>query len=142
MLQAETNVLREHPNFDVLSFVLNRGTKDERLAGATLILRTKDKEGNEVMIVRALNPLENVLAELSAQSFVEELFAYLKKVEEKRKAKLAVAIDCQGGASSNRGKIFDYLKEKYQNEKKKVSLTNPEEVYFNRYDLRDISYFV
>jgi hypothetical protein len=136
----ETNILRDHPNLDVLTFVLNRGTADERLAGATLILRTEDTEGRDLMIVRALNPLENVLAEISAESFVEELFAYLKKVAKKRGSKLAVVIDHQGGASTNRGKIFDFLSSKYK--EKRVALKNPKEVYFNEYDLSEVTYLV
>lgn len=92
----QKNLMRDNPNLTALIFVrtlqssenvgngLNRvkETKEgaaavakqfKELVGACMLLRVMSMAGEEVFIIRGLNPLKRFLAQVSAESFFEEL---------------------------------------------------------------------
>lgn len=104
------SISEKFPNFSSMTIVQNRGNKHERLAGASLLIETTAKDGTPLLVIRGLNPLENVINRLSVRDFVEKTVAYLKQLAEKDGRKLAIIIDDHvSGSCTNRPVLFDYL---------------------------------
>ncbi|MBI3632661.1 MAG: hypothetical protein HY226_00035 [Candidatus Vogelbacteria bacterium] len=98
------------PNFTSLIMVQNKSTKFERLAGACFLLETEASDGTPLLVIRGLNPLENVINELSVEDYMEKFTAYVRSIADKQGRKLAIVIDDHcGGAASNRPILYNHL---------------------------------
>lgn len=137
------SIANEFPNFSSVIMVQNKGTKHERLAGACLLIETETaREQTPLLIIRGLNPIENVINELSVEDFYNKFVAYAKGIAEASKRKLAIVIDDHaGGSGTNRPALFSHLN-KIKSSLRPVRLRNPGECEFNGYDISGNTYLV
>lgn len=138
------SILEEYPNFVSLTMVQNPGDpKNERLAGSCMLIDTKTElEAEPLLIIRGLNPQENVINQLDIEDFYKKLVDYLKPIAEAKPGrKLAIVIDDHsGGSSSNRPNLFRFL-ENIKGDLIRVRPAN-EDTEFNWYDITRDTYLV
>lgn len=135
------SILREFPNFTSLFIRLKPESKFERLAGACLLIEAESNRG-PVLIIRGLNPIENVINQLSVEDFFNKLVSYIKEIAVQDNRKVAVVIDGHsGGAASNRPVMFGYLC-KLAPELDKITLLPYPDTTFNGYDISDDCYLL
>ncbi|MBI5078167.1 MAG: hypothetical protein HZB11_02240, partial [Candidatus Yonathbacteria bacterium] len=139
----ENSILKNHPNFVSLTFVENPGHEVyERVCGAAIIIETNAKNGDLLMVIRGLNPIENFANKISIPDFFKKLTDYLKPIAKARGRKLAIVVDGhRGGSASNRDAVFNFLAEAAKGWKK-APLASKKESEFNRYDITDVTYLV
>ncbi|MEI6296350.1 MAG: hypothetical protein WCO84_01725 [bacterium] len=141
------SISAQFPNFSAVIMVQHRGTKYERLAGACILIETKGRDGTPLLVIRGLNPLENVINSLSVSDFFDKTISYFRKIADGLDRKLAIVIDDHsGGASTNRPNLYNYLDEKSKN-LKKISLVGNWDTPgggsdFNGYNVTDDTYLV
>jgi hypothetical protein len=129
------------PNFTAVTMVQNPGTKHERLFGSSIIIETREavKDGQGLLLIRGLNPIENTINQLSVEDFYKQFVDYIKSLGEKTGKRVAIVIDNHsGGSSTNRPLLFGYLKS-LKLERVKVPYRETE---FNGYDVTKHAYLV
>jgi hypothetical protein len=132
---AVEDSMKNNPKMTAVAFVSNPDEKKHRkLAGATLLIETAIG-GEKVMIIRGLNPKQNLIERLSAEKFTEEFIeSYIMSI---CLAQGVTKILCplhNEGALTNRPSIAEYLKKKYSTARR-VKLD--EEIDFNGYNITD-----
>lgn len=133
-------ISKEFPHISALNFVLEPGTKNERTAGACLLMETS-VNGKPVFIIRGLNPIENVINKHDPGAFTREVVKYLESTVG-QKGQIAIVIDDHaGGSSTNRPILFSYLT-KLKNGLRRVPLPKNNNLRFNDYDITNDTYFV
>ncbi|MDD3711571.1 MAG: hypothetical protein PHP37_03170 [Patescibacteria group bacterium] len=106
------SVAKEFPNFTSVIIRQNPDNKYERLAGAFLLIETESKRGDRLLVIRGLNPIENLINSLSVKDFYDKTIDYLKQLAKNDNRKLAIVIDeASGGSATNRKVLFNYLEE-------------------------------
>jgi hypothetical protein len=137
------SILQEFPNFVSLTVIQNPDDpKHERLAGSSLLIETVGKDNEPLLVIRGLNPLENLINQLDVKDFYNNLIEYLKPIAEKAGRKLAIVIDeYSGGSGTNRPVLFNYLNQ-LKRKLKQVKLKTNEGTEFNDYDIRNDCYLV
>ena len=107
------SILQEFPNITSLMFVQHPDTPNERLAGSCLLLETETQDGKRILIIRGLNPIENVINQVSEDSFYTQVTEYVKEIAEKDGRIATIAIDDHsGGYGTNRPSLHAYLSKK------------------------------
>jgi len=137
------SILEKYPNFISLSMVQNPDhPKHEKLAGGCLLIETVSKDDEPLLVIRGLNPQENVINQLDVKDYYKKLVAYLKPIAEKTNRKLAIVIDDHsGGSSTNRPTLFSFLN-KLKAKLQPVRLKSNKGTKFNNYDIRGDCYLV
>jgi hypothetical protein len=137
----EDLIALEHPNFTSVTFVQNPETKDERIAGACLLIESEALEGGQpLLVIRGLNPLENVINRLSVEDFYQKFTEYCEGIAERGGRKLAIVIDDHsGGSATNRPALFQYLS---RLELRKVMLKFNQDTEFNGYVIANKTFLV
>ena len=98
-----------HPNTTSVIFIQNTDNNARRMAGATFLIETTSAEGEPLLVIRGLNPLENIINDLDQKSFVDEFTAYTREIANNQGRKLAIVIDDHsGGSCTNRPSLFAY----------------------------------
>ena len=139
----EDSVLKKHPNFISLTFVENPGHEvHERVAGACLLIETKTKDGTPLIVIRGLNPIENVATRINVADFFKKLTDYLRPIADARGCELTVVVDDhRGGSASNRAAVFGFLSRATESWVK-IRLASKKDTYFNEYDIKGDTYLV
>lgn len=116
-----SSVLHEFPNLTSLMFVQGE-TKE--ILGSALLLETETEDGERLLIIRGINPRQEVVDTLDVTGFCNQLFTYIKEIAQKDGRMAAVAIDngdgdydaneSGGGYDTNRLKIHTFLRKKLQ----------------------------
>lgn len=138
---ASKNILDSHPNMLSLLMIQNPDSKFERLAGASMLIETESDEGERLLIIRGLNPQQNVINQLSVPDFFKQCTDYLKDIARKDGRKLAIVIDDHsGGASTNRPALMDYLSLIQANnissvKLRQIVLASADDTEFNGYNI-------
>ena len=136
------SVLNTFDNLTSLIFVQNQDTPHERIAGATLLFEAEADDGTPLLIIRGLNPQENIINTLSAEDFYTQITDYLTTIAKKDNRTLAITIDDHtGGSATNRPTLFNYLTQQKEH-LTPVTLQDPSSVTFNGYDLSGEVYYV
>ncbi len=137
------SILEQFPNFISLTIVKNPDDPgNERLVGSCLLIETESDKGNPLLVIRGLNPRENTINQLSTEDFYEKLINYLKSIAAKNVRKLAIVIDDhEGGSSTNRPVLFNYL-DKKRSKLEKVKLKSNDDTEFNKYNIVNDCYLV
>jgi len=130
---SRDDIMKNNPNMIGCAFIINPRGKDQRLAGSCLIIEST-VDGEPVMIMRGLNPQQNVITNLSAEKFSEKFLDYMEKIAKKRGIKKILVPVHDIGALTNRPDIEEYLKNKYS-EAKKVKLDEKND--FNEYNITE-----
>lgn len=136
------SIAKEFPNFSTMIIVQNKSTKHERLAGATMMIETESKDGSPLLVIRGLNPVENVINSLSVEDFFEKFTTYAREIAEKAGRQLAIVVDDHsGGSGTNRPTLFSYL-EKKKRTMQKITLKSETDTKFNGYNIVDNTYLI
>lgn len=136
------NIAKKFPNFSTIVMVQNRGTKHERLAGASMVLETKSEDSEDLLIIRGLNPIENLINALQVKDFYEKFTDYVKGIAEKSGKKVGIVIDDHaGGSATNRPALYDFLEAKKE-ELENIKLASADDTTFNGYDIAGSVYLV
>jgi len=136
------SIVEELPNVSSVTMVMNPENKFERTAGSSMIIETQAENGDDLLIIRGLNPQENIINQLSVDDFYEQFTMYMKDVAEQSGKKLAISIDDHsGGHTTNRPVLFENIKQRGA-AMKRVALKNPDEAKFNGYDISTEVYLV
>ncbi|MBI5004110.1 hypothetical protein HZC00_03380 [Candidatus Kaiserbacteria bacterium] len=139
---AGAHFLEENPNFTALMIVQNPHTAHERLAGAALLIQTMSAANEPLLVIRGLNPIQNVINQLDVKDFYTAVTDYLKTIAERQDRKLAIVIDDHsGGSATNRPVLFSYL-EQLKPTLQKVRLKSEKDTTFNDYNIVNDCYFV
>jgi hypothetical protein len=81
------------------------------MVGACFLIETKSEEGKPLLVIRGLNPRENVINGLSISDFFNKFMNYVKDLAKKDGRTVAlVADDHSGGSGTNRPILFEYMK--------------------------------
>jgi len=137
------SIVKQFPNFTSLSMVLNPDNqKTRRLVGSAFLIEAKSKTSEDLLIIRGLNPVENVINTLQTEDYFNKITDYLKDIATSMNRKLAIVIDDHsGGSSTNRPVLFEYLKNKSKS-MKKVPLASDKDTNFNGYNIVNEVYLV
>ena len=136
------SMAEEFPNFSATIMVQNRGTKNERLAGASMMIETTGEDGTPLLVIRGLNPIENVINGVQVEDFFDKFIDYAQKIADKTKRKLAIVIDDHsGGSATNRPALFDFLNKK-RISLEQVKLDSTKGTTFNGYDITSDTYLL
>ncbi|MBU1167517.1 hypothetical protein KKC60_03880, partial [Patescibacteria group bacterium] len=138
----EKSILEAHPNFTSLIMIQNPDSINERVAGSCFLIETTTPDGQDLLVIRGLNPLENVIRQLNYEDFYENLTTYLKTIAAKQNRQLAVVIDDHsGGSGSNREDFYLTFLSGLRDKLKAVELNN-EDTEFNGYNITGDTYLV
>ncbi len=137
----ESCLARNHPNKLALIMVQNPNSIKEKLVGSCILIETKSNKGEPLLIIRGLNPIENVINELLVKDFYQKITDYLKEIANSLGRKLAIVVDDhQGGSGSNRSAVYNFLSENCK--KNKVILASFKDSDFNGYNIVNNCYLV
>lgn len=126
----QDNIVRDNPDMVGVAFVQNLGDEaHERIIGSCLLFE-RTSGGEKVLIVRGLNPIQNVVTGLDAGSFVDEFLEYIKPIALKLGATKILAPLDTAGTLTNRPTIDTALRVRF-GENKKIQLDEP--IIFNGY---------
>ncbi len=116
--------------------------EQQAFVGSGLFIEAESDEGVPLLIVRGLNPIQNVVNQLNADDFVGKFLAYAQATAQKGGRTLAVVYDDVGRASTNRPAIFRALGNLWATGKLVPVSVAPEQVTFNGYDLENSVFLV
>jgi len=141
------SILEQFPNITSLTMVQNPDNeKNQRIAGACLLIEGESKKGKPLLIIRGLNPIENVANQLNLESFFTQLVSYLKPIAAKMNRELCIVINKKaktaGTDDTNRPLLFQYLHEKVLPNLKNVRLRQDDKTTFNGYDIENNVYAI
>lgn len=115
------------------SFVTGQGTTQERLRGSVLAIETQTPQGEPVLVVRANNPAENLIAQVDAEALINKILNEMKKLAGRRGIKtVVVPIDVARASCSQRTQVEAYYRKHY-GDRPRVALVNEPETNFNGY---------
>jgi len=136
------SMLETFPNFSSVIMMQNRGTKFERMAGASMLIETTSEDGTPLLVIRGLNPIQNLINTLSAEDFFDKFTAYIRTIADKSGRKAAIVIDDHsGGSGTNRPTLFNYLVKK-KDSLVKVRLNSDSDTGFNGYNIVNQTYLL
>ncbi len=135
-------IAEQFPNITAVVMIEKPDSMYEKLAGSTMLIETIAADGEPLLVIRGLNPIENVINKLQVEDFYNTFTTWANEQAVKMGRKLAVVIDGHsGGSATNRPVLFQYLSSKRQ-DLKKVSLASRNDTTFNAYDITDKVYLV
>ena len=132
----------EHPNVTaIIMKQINRGTGEERFVGSSLLIDTTDVNGDRAAVIRALNPIENIINKLSVSDFYNQFTKYIKAATQGDHSKVGIVIDDRaGGAATNRPLLFNYLKRLRDDGILKPMPISKEDTVINGFDISNKVY--
>lgn len=124
----------DFPNISAISFVKYPGKKAERVVGACLLIETQDLDsGEDIVIIRGLNPIQNYIQSVDIKEFYTQFVDYVKKIAGGRR--VAIIVDrnkISGQALTNRPALFDYI-DSVVDQQHPIKV--PKDTTFNNYEL-------
>jgi hypothetical protein len=123
-----------YPNLTSFTFVTGRRSQNERLRGSVLAIETTTSSGERVLLVRANNPQENLLAQVDGKVLMREVLRVMRELAERRGIKLVVVpLDQASASCSNRQQVANYYQANFS-QAPKVELVNEPATNFNGYE--------
>ncbi len=140
----EELLAEKHPNVTaVIMKQINRGSGEERFVGSSLLIDTTDTNGNRVVVIRALNPIENIINKLSVSDFYDQFTSYIKSAVGDDCTGVGIVIDNRaGGAATNRPLLFNYLKRLRDDGTLESMEVSKNDTVLNGFDISDKVYRV
>ncbi len=137
-----TSIAKEFPNFTGLVIVQNPNTKDARFAGAAMLIEATAKNGTPLLVIRGLNPIENVITQLKPDDFYQQVVNYVQTIAAQLGRKVAIVIDDHtGGSGTNRPSLFQFLNN-HRTSLRQIVLDNDPPTRFNGYNITNFTYLV
>ncbi len=126
----------EYPGVKAFTYVLGRGTPQERFAGSTLFVESKVRgKEDSVLVVRANNPRENLIQSVDNVSFtLQSLDKAIETAERRGIDEVLVPLDSVTQSSSNRSGVSDVYTKLFSKNPKRA-LENTRDTNFNNYDI-------
>lgn len=135
------SIAQEYPNTTAVIMVKNPDNKNRRFVGASLFVETESTDGEKLLVIRGLNPLETEINMLNQKSFVDNFTDYARKIADDSGRKLAIVVDGHsGGAATNRPQLFNYLND-LKTSLQKVKINDPSTT-INTYNISDVTYLI
>lgn len=129
------SIAEAFPNFTSVIFVQNPESSSRRLAGACLLIETTSSDGEPLLVIRGVNPLQNVITQLDSKSFMNELTDYVEEIATTLGRKPAIVIDDHsGGSATNRPSLYDYMVS-VRPQLQQVQLASADDTTFNNYNI-------
>jgi hypothetical protein len=131
------SILKEFPNFTSVTIVSNpEDPKTRRLAGSFFLIETETESGERLLVIRGLNPIENLINQLDPEDFLDSVEEYLQPIAAKMGRQLAIVIDdYAGGSGTNRPVLFSHMFNDRRDQKNLVKGIKRIETDFNDYDV-------
>ncbi len=110
------NLMQQSPNVTAILFVRNPDNADRaRLIGACMVIKALDLTGDEVFIIRGINPTQNFITHVSAESFFESFVddALVPMAKAQGIGKILIPADGLFEAQTNRPSLHFYINERY-----------------------------
>lgn len=124
----------QFPDITAVSFIKYPGKKAERVVGSCLLIETQDLEtGEDIVIIRGLNPIQNYVQSVNIEEFYTKFVDYVKKIAGGRR--VAIVVDrnkISGQALTNRPALFDYIDSIVAQQR---PIKVPKDTTFNNYEL-------
>lgn len=136
------SIAKQMPNLTAVLFAENQDDGTKSLVGSSLFIEAETEEGEKILIVRGLNPIQNFIGRVDSHDFLSKFMDYAKETADRAGRKLAIVYDHRGGASTNRPALFNAMTA-YVSSNNLVPIDVPEDqVQFNGYTLKDSIYLV
>ncbi len=140
------SMAEEFPNMTSVVMVQSPRTSSQRLVGSAMLMETTGANGEPLLVIRGLNPIQNTITQVSPESFYNEFTEYAKGIAESLGRKLAIVIDDHsGGSSTNRPSLHAFLtqlRDQSPNAMPRVVLASAADTTFNRYNITNDTYLV
>ena len=130
-------MLKDYPNFSSITIVQDPGGTNERYVGAALLIETQSAEGEKLLVVRGLNPLENTINRLSVSDFFGKFANWVKEIAAKDGRKAAIVVDTASGRSGTNRPVLYQSMAAFKTKAKKVALASNDDTKFNGYSIVD-----
>jgi hypothetical protein len=136
-------ILKDFPNFSSIVMTKDKGGKYEKIVGSSMLIETTASNGDDLLIIRGLNPRENTINSLDIESYFFAVVDYVKKLAENTGKKIAISIDDHsGGHTTNRPVLFNYISNLPAEKIEHVRLSDPQDSIFNDYNLQGDVYLL
>jgi hypothetical protein len=109
-------LMERYPNVTAIMFVRNPDDADRmRLVGACMVIKARDLVGDEVFVIRGINPILNFITNVSAESFFESFVdeALVPMAQAHGVRKIVVPRDGLFDAQTNRPSLHSHIVERY-----------------------------
>lgn len=107
----------------------------EKLVGSSLLLEATSRDGEELLIVRGLNPIQSFISKVDAVDFLDKFLSYARETAIRDGRRLAIVYDYRGGASTNRPSLFNAIDTLVTTNDLKPVQVDPSQVEFNDHNL-------
>ena len=99
-------------------------------------------EGEQLLIIRGLNPLQNLINKMDAAAFYDEVTGWAKEKAAAAGRRAAIVIDWHsGGSGTNRPALYEFLSTK-RDSLQRVTNLNPKDTVFNGYGITTDAYYL
>lgn len=130
------------PNVFSITMIQNKGTIYERVAGSVLMIETLAEDGTPLLVIRGLNPKENLINALNIPDFFAKFISYARELAERNGRRLAIVIDGHsGGSCTNRPNLYNYISPK-RGFLQKVKLKSESDTTINWYPIVDKTFYI
>lgn len=135
------SIARDMPNMTAV-LISEAVGEEQRLVGSALFLEAQAETGEKLLIIRGINPIQNLINELDALDFLGKYLTYAEATAQRAGRKLAIVIDHCGGASTNRPTLFNAISLLHGRGRLTEVSVPEEQVRFNNYDLEGSVFLV
>jgi hypothetical protein len=135
-----SSIAEDKPNLTAVLMAEQKPDGTQQLIGSSLFIEAESEDGEELLIVRGLNPIQNFIGQVDPNDFLRTFMDYAKQTADRAGRTLAMVHDHTGGASTNRPSLFHAMTA-YKNLNGLAKVKVPEvQVAFNGYELSDDIY--
>jgi len=128
-------IAEDFENVTAVTMVANPDSAKEKFVGSALLLEAQNVDGEQFLIVRGLNPIENTINKLDVEDFYQTFMTWADEQAAQMDRDLLVVIDDHaGGSATNRPKLFTHLTQKSK-ELRQRTLSSVEDTTFNGYNI-------
>ncbi len=134
------SITEKFPN--ITPIIFKRGEENsptERLVGGAVLIETKDEQGDGVLLLRGVNPIENFVNKVKVDEFYRIVTDYCREVAGKLGLRPAIVIDSQAGRAGTNREAFHEYTAKLKPQLEKI-VVDTELSHFNGYDVSQTSY--
>ena len=97
----------KYPNITSYSLVMDKGTQKEKFVGSFLVIETKTKDNQPILVIRANNPSQNMYNTVDTKALVDKIFDEVRNVAKRRNIPF-VGVALGHGTASNRTFVTEY----------------------------------
>ena len=127
----------------LIAVLISEHTGDQqKFVGSGLFIEATSDDGEELLIVRGLNPIENVINQLDSVDFLNNYLDFAKETADRSGRKLAIVFDHVSRASTNRPALHRALTLLKGGDRLTQTNVSSEQVRFNGYSLEDSIFLV